>query len=374
MMQGHSAPKVPNHGAATTRRDVLKLAGVGAAALTVAPLLGACGSGSAATAGADGRTIIRFAFAPDPVWDYMNDNGMIVKWENQYNTRVVTSSSWDEFTYFAGGHGDIVSMASYELPVLESETKLKTATFGKYNLLRITPMAQPSKNYKTLADIPKGSKIGVPSAVSSTLVWQMFAKKLYNLDFRVGGGDWELVVADHFVMPQMVTKGELEAALAIPEAAIPQLRKGELEIMYDGKLPWQVYSEIIGHEHRGVMGNNFTAKKEWFDKNPKASAAFLALWESGIKEWRANQATIIKTYPQHFSVEDDADVLYMIDYIKKHDWFVDSVYLDQTWVDGELKLYDLMKETGSMKQSAPTPIWGVVEPPTGASRNPSASV
>ena len=347
---------------------------VGHPVLSAGSEAGAAGArASAESATADSRTIIRFAFAPDPVWDYMNDNGMIVKWEDQYNTRVVTSSSWDEFTYFAGGHGDIVSMATYELPVLESETKIKTATFGQYNLNRLTLVAQPSKNYTTLADIPKGSKIGVSSAVSSTLVWQMFAKKLHNLDFRVGGGDFELVVVDFFVMPQMVTKGELEAAVAIPESAIPQMRKGELVHMYDGKLPWEIYSEIIGHEHRGVMGNNFTAKKDWFDKNPKAAAAFLALWESGIKAWRANQAKIISTYPQHFSVEDPADVQYMIDYIKKHDWFVDSVYLNQAWIDGELQLYDLMKETGSMKQDAPTPEWDIVAPPAGASPNPSAS-
>ena len=30
---------------------------------------------------------------------------------SMFNTRVVTSTTWDEFTYFAGGHGDIVSMS-----------------------------------------------------------------------------------------------------------------------------------------------------------------------------------------------------------------------------------------------------------------------
>ena len=90
--------------------------------------------------------------------------------------RIVTSSTWDEFAYFAGGHGDIVSTATYELPLLEDKTGIKTVTFGKYNLLRITPITRADSGYKTLADIPKGSKIAVPSsAVSSTLVWGMFA-------------------------------------------------------------------------------------------------------------------------------------------------------------------------------------------------------
>ena len=151
----------------------------------------------------------------------MNDNGIIVQFEEEHNIRIVTSSTWDEFAYFAGGHGDIVSTATYELP----------AAGGARPASRRSPSASttccasrrwraPTSGYKTLADIPKGSKIAVPSAVSSTLVWGMFASKLHDLDFRVGGGDFELVVEDHFVMAEHVARGEVEAALAIPEAAI----------------------------------------------------------------------------------------------------------------------------------------------------------
>lgn len=360
-----SASELKLSGRPRSRRDFLRTAASGAAVASLAPVIGACGKVGASTSSGK-RNVIRFAFAPDPVWDYMNDNSMIVNWEEKYNQRIVTSSTWDEFAYFAGGHGDIVSLATYELPLLEKKTGIKTVTFGKYNLLRITPLAKPEKNYKTLADIPKGSKIAVPSAVSSTLVWGMFAKKLHNLDFRVGGGDFDLVVEDHFVMAEHVMRDQVEAALVIPEAAISQLRKGELEVMYDGKLPWQIYSGIVGHEHKGVMGNNFTATKKWYDANPEAASAFLALWESGIKAWRQNQAKIIKTYPQDFAVESDADVKAMQDYLSKHDWFVPSVYLQDDWIGQEKQLYPLMKQTGFMDKNAPDPEWKVTKPPANA--------
>src|SRR5215218_5191402 len=210
-----------------SRRDFLRRSASAGALATLGPAaLSACG-GDSGGGGGSGRSVVRFAFAPDPVWDYMNDNGIIVKFEEEHNMRIVTSSTWDEFAYFAGGHGDIVSTATYELPLLVEKTGIETVTFGKYNLRRITPLAAPDKNYTTLADIPKGSKIGVPSAVSSTLVWGMYARKLHNLDFRVGGGDFELVVEDHFIMPEHVVRGELAAALAIPEAAVPFLREGQ---------------------------------------------------------------------------------------------------------------------------------------------------
>ncbi len=60
----------------------------------------ACGGGDDAASGEGERRIIRFAFSPDPVWDYMNDNGMIVEWEEEYNARIVPSSTWDELRVF----------------------------------------------------------------------------------------------------------------------------------------------------------------------------------------------------------------------------------------------------------------------------------
>ena len=104
--------------------------------------------------GGEARTVIRFAFAPDPVWDFLNDNGHLVEWEQEHNIRITTSTTWDEFTFFAGGHGDIVSMGTLEIPVLEQETGIETVTFGKYNALRDSMMTLPDSGFETIADIP----------------------------------------------------------------------------------------------------------------------------------------------------------------------------------------------------------------------------
>ena len=332
----------------------------------------ACGSDDDG-GGGDERSVIRFAFAPDPVWDYMNDNGMIVEWEEENNVRIVTSSTWDEFTYFAGGHGDIVSMATQETPVLESETSIETVTFGKYNYQRVPLFRRAGDPYETLEDIPTGSKICVSSPVSNTGFWTVAANELHGLDYRVGGGDFDLIVNDHFVNPTNLLRGDCEAAAIIPEAAVPQLREGSLELMYDGQAPFQLYNEFApasdGEKH--VMGNNFTATAEWFDENEDLAAAFLELWESGIEAWEANKAEIIATYPQHFSVEEDEDIEYMQEYMEgDNDWFVDSVYLDEDWIETEVALWDLMKDldpdnANYLADDAPTPRLEVVEPPSG---------
>ena len=323
----------------------------------VAAACGTTGDGTGdTTEGGEERTVIRFAFAPDPVWDYMNDNGIIVAWEEEFNTRIVTSSTWDEFTFFAGGHGDIVSMGTQEIPVLEQETELKTVTFGKYNFQRSPMMTRADTGYQTLADVPAGSAICVSSPVSNTQFWSVAMNELHGIDYRVGGGDYELIVNDHFVNPQNLLNGDCEAAVIIPEAAAPYLRTGELVLMYDGLMPFQMYTQFStvddGENH--VMSNLFTATEEFYDAHPEAAAAFLVLWQRGIDAWYdpAIQAEIIETYPQHFSVEEPEDVAFIQDFMSgEGNWFVDSVYLTDEWVESERAIWDFMTELNPENQN-----------------------
>ena len=38
----------------------------------------------------------------------------------------------------------------------------------------------------------------------------------------------------------------------------------------------------------------------------------------------------------------------VVDYMVEHDFFTDTVYLNQEWIDNETAVYDLMKQTGWM--------------------------
>ncbi len=307
------------------------------------------GEGDGEGEGEDTRTVNRFAFAPDPVWDYMNDNGMIVAWEDEYNTRIVTSSTWDEFTYFAGGHGDIVSMGTQEIPVLEQETEIKTVTFGKYNFQRSPMMTRADTGYLELPDVAPGSPICVSSPVSNTQYWSVAMNELHDIDYFVGGGDYELIVNDHFVNPENLLNGDCEAAVIIPEAAAPYLRTGEIVLMYDGKMPFQQYTEFstIDDGELHVMSNLFTATESFYDANTEAAEAFLVLWQRGIDAWSDPdiQAEIIATYPQHFSVESEEDIAYIQEFMSGDgNWFVDSVYMTEEWIESERAIWDFMTE------------------------------
>lgn len=334
-------------------------------ALATAVALAGCGA-----APDPDEKVIRFAFAPDPVWDLMEDSGVIQRWQAENGVRIETSTTWDEFTYFAGGHGDIVSMSTQETPVLEQETGIETVTFGKYNYQRVPLLRRAGDPYETLADIPRGAKICVSGPTSNTAFWTVLAKEMHGLDYRVGGGDFELVVNDHFVNPTNLLRGDCEAAAVIPEAAVPQLRKGELELMYGGKLPFQLYTEFAPESdgERHVLGNNFTATAEWFNANRDLAVKFLELWQEGIDMWQQSKAETVRRYPQHFAVETDEDIAFITDFVSgENDWFVDDVFLDQGWIESETAIWSLMKNlhpdnANYLPPDAPTPDFVALEP------------
>ena len=181
-------------------------------------------------------------------------------------------------------------------------------------------------------------------------------------------GDFNLIVNDHFVNPVNLLRGDCEVTVAIPEAAVPHLRAGEVELMYDGQMPFQLYKTFSGVDDgkNHVMSNLFTATEEWYDGHEAEAQAFLALWERGIELWADNVEDIVRAYPQHFAVEDDADVDFMVEFMQgENDWFVDTVYLDQEWVDAEVEIWELMKtltpdNPNVLNADAPTPRFEVL--------------
>lgn len=332
---------------------------VTAAIAVVALLAAGCGGGDDASGtdterDADGRptgepSVITAAGSPDHILDYLKDTGTLDRMQEEWNVRLEMTETWDELTFFAGGHGQVVSTGTYDLPALEQETGIDTVTFGRYNVNRLPILVRGDSPYQTLADLI-GQKVAVGSVASSTLIWGTLAAEVEELDFTFKGGDYEVVLSDHAVNPELVTRGDVEACVCIPEFAVAELRTGELRGLYDGAAPWELYQEAVDPGHKGIMSNVFTAEAEWYNSHPYEVQFFLALWEEGLRLWQENKAEIIEKYPQHFSVEAPEDIEYMQQYLEEHDWFVDTVYLDEEWIEGELGLYDLMQEHGFMEE------------------------
>ncbi len=337
------------------------------ALMALSLVVAACGDDAGGDGGEGGggeggcERVIRFTFAPDPVWDYLNDSGIKDEMEQESGICILAQVTWDEFGIYAGGHADIVSIASFEVPILEQETGRPATVFGKYNIDRSILVVPADSDAQTLEDL-QGKKIAVWDAVSSTVVWGALANEMYGLDFRVDGGDFELVLTDLTNTGALAANGEVDGALVLPDFNVPPLLNGDVRVLYDGKTAADLYAEAADAPgHDGPMINIFMAPTDWYDSHPDEVAFFLELWERGIQEWQANQDAIIESYPQHFAVETPEEISFIKDYLAQHDWFVETVYMDQEWIDTESQIFPMLAEAG-LSDTEEAPRFDAVEP------------
>src|SRR5687767_16028490 len=97
-------------------------AGLAALAMTASACASGGGSSQEAGEAEDAGGVINMVMAPDPVWKWLEDNGIKQEMEEEAGIQVLTSSSWDEFGVYAGGHADVISAATYEVPDLAEAT------------------------------------------------------------------------------------------------------------------------------------------------------------------------------------------------------------------------------------------------------------
>jgi hypothetical protein len=334
-------------------------------ALTV--VAAACGNddggGGSDEGGGEESEIIRFTFAPDPAWDWVKDQGILEAMETESGFRILQLATWDEFATFAGGHADVVSTGTYETPLLE-EQGIDTVTFGLFNMNKdIIITANP--DWKTVGDMPAGCKIATESVAGNTIIWASLIKEVDGREWAEGSDDIGIVTGDYQIIPTLVKEGDACGGLVDPTQVIPAIASGEFNVLYDGLSASQLYGETVVPGHEGVMSNIFVGRKEWYDANPGAVAFFMQVWDCAMEQWAGHRDEIIDTYPQHFAVESPEQAQYMKDYFSNtFDWFVESPYITQDWIDGEKPVFDLVKAAGIIPEDAEFQEHAVLEDPT----------
>lgn len=326
----------------------------------------ACGSGDDEAGGAeDANGVVNMVMAPDPVWKWLEDQGIKQEMEEEAGIQILTSSSWDEFGVYAGGHADVISAATYEVPDLEEATGEPATVFGMYNGDRSILAVGEDSDAQDLCDL-EGQKIATYTSVSITLIWGMYAKELCDLDLRTGGGDFELVVTDIQNLSNLVARGDADACLCLPDFAIPDLMSGAVQPLYDGMSAAQLWAENFGSNPDAMthpQTNVFVAREAWVEQNPEEAAFLIALWDRGIQEWNENRDAIIDAYPEDFAVRTPEEAEFLRNWLDtKYNWFAPTTYLDEEWVAEETEVFDLMRETGFMEEDVENPNFTIIEP------------
>jgi hypothetical protein len=337
-------------------------------------VLAACGGGAAQDAtGAQGGDAaagdggsMRFVFSPDPVWNWLEDEGILAEMEEESGITIERNESEDEFAFFAGGHADIVSTGSYETPVLEAETGVETVTIGKYNKAKDIVVVAADSGSETFDDLEQGCKVGVESFSGSTIVWQALAQDLHGRSLAESPDDLQMAITDFNTAPELVVSGDLCAGVTSIYNTMPYLIDGSVVGLYDGKSASQLYAEQYVEGHEGMDSNNFVVTKEWYDAHPEEVAFFLEVWDRGLQEWQDNREAIVEAYPDDFGYQNDEQLDYLMNwYDEQFDEFTDTVYLDQEWIEGESQITTLLADAGIVPQDQPAPLHVCIDPDTG---------
>jgi ABC-type nitrate/sulfonate/bicarbonate transport system substrate-binding protein len=349
----------------TRARRLRWSAGLAALALTASACASGGGSSQEAGEAEDAGGVINMVMAPDPVWKWLDDNGIKQEMEEEAGIQVLTSSSWDEFGVYAGGHADVISAATYEVPDLAKATGEPATVFGAYNTDRSILAVGAGNPAQDICGL-KGQKIATFTSVSITLIWGMYAKEMCDLDLRAGGGDYELVVTDIQNLASLVARGDAAACLCLPDFAIPELSTNQITPLYDGKAAAQMWAENYGSDSADIthpQTNVFVARESWVEKNKEEATFLIELWDRGIQEWQEHRDEIIAAYPEDFAVRTPEEMAFLQNWLDtKFDWFVPTTYLDEGWVKGEREVFDLMKETGFVEEDVEEPSFTILEP------------
>jgi hypothetical protein len=325
----------------------------------------ACGGGDDG-GGDDGGGTIRFVFSPDPVWNWIEDQGILAEMEQESGFTIQRFESEDEFAFFAGGHADIVSTGSYETPVLESENDVPTVTIGKYNMAKDIIVVPADSGYETFADLPQGCKVGVESFSGSTIVWQALAQDLDGRTLAESPDDLQMAITDFDLAPELVLSGDLCAGVTSIYNAMGPLMDGEIVGLYDNKSASQLYADNYEPGHEGMDSNNFVVLESWYEDHIPEIAFFLSVWQVGLDAWANDRQAILDAYPDDFGYENPEELAYLNEwYDTQFDEFVDSVYLTEDWIDGEAQVTELLREAGLVTEDQPQPQHVCIDPSSG---------
>jgi hypothetical protein len=338
-----------------------------AALLAFVFVMAACGGGDdGGSGGGDGGGTIRFVFSPDPVWNWLEDQGILADMEAESGFTIERFESEDEFAFFAGGHADVVSTGSYETPVLESENGVPTVTIGKYNMAKDIVVVKADSGYETFADLPVGCKVGVESFSGSTIVWQALAKDLDGRTLAEDPSDLQMAITDFDLAPELVMSGDLCAGVTSIYNSIGPLMAGDIVGLYDNKSASQLYADNYEPGHEGMDSNNFVVLESWYGDHVPEVAFFLSVWQRGLDEWANNRQAILEAYPDDFGYKDAAELAYLNDwYENQFNEFVDSVYLTEDWINGEAQVTELLRNADLISADQPQPRHVCIDPSSG---------
>lgn len=331
------------------------LSALAAAAAMVAASCGG-GGGGGGSAGTPAAATVRIDLAPDPIWEWIQGSGLLSRWQQEHEVRIEVTNSFDQFLAFASGHADIVVINALDVANFVEQAGREPVIIGKLTTDRsILAVSRTLRTAATLEDLVD-RRIAVESSLGSTLLWGLIADALYDLDFRVDGADFDLVVVDPASLADLVERGDVDACICLPDFSVSSLADGRLRPLHDGRPAAQIYAtEVLQDPADLPMEMAMIVDAHWLDSNRDAVEHVFELWDRGFEGWHSNKAKIVSDYRHLFSVRTDDEVEWITRYADDHNWRTPSARLEERDVGIHAEIYFRMERAGLIAQDAFVP-------------------
>ena len=352
-----------NHYAARVRQMTVHLMRAKAFGWSAALVLiaVACGGGADSGSGeqapaasaAQDSAVIRLAMPSEPLWQWIVDSGSLEQWEERHGVRIEISHPFRPFTALVSGNADVILMDALSIPALTRGLEHQPVIIGKYATDRSVAAVWRTSQAENLAGVMEGT-VAADSEFGTTLLWALIVDAEHGLEFGDDSQDFEFLTAA-LDLGDIVDRGDADACICLPDRNAEDLSTGMLRPLYGGVPAAELYTSIIGDGDRLPLGEVFVADGAWHAENAATARAFLDLWEQAVRHWHGHAGEIIALYPELLSVQSDATIEWLTEYVETHDWIVDSVYLAEADIDTYADAVGRLAERGFIEADASVP-------------------
>ena len=271
----------------------------------------------------------------------MNDQGIIPEYEEKWNTRLVTTSTWDEFAFFAGEARRHRLDGGVRDPAARGGNRRR---HRDVRLVQQPPSARrsfaPYSDYETLEDLQgRRWRSG----------FRCRPRSCGACSSRIGTGPisaWSAPTGataptttcdegDHFVNMDLLLRARSRHASA-SRRRVPVLadRRGEVRCTTRpppvAALRGKVRTRSQGPEREQLRGTQGLVRE-----TPERGRVLARPVGTGDQGMGGEQAEIIRSIRSTSRWRNEADIDFAVEYMEEHDFFTDTVYLDEEWVENE---------------------------------------
>lgn len=349
-----------------TRRQYLQYAGSAIVGTTLAGCSGGdggdgdsgdSGSGDGGNSGATTdekeREKVRMVLSPfgfaGIIYDQMlNETDRLSTRMDEAGYEVEAKESWEGSALFAAGGPDFSDMSPIEAATLASERDLNLATNARMASFFTGWLVKNGGPYDTettggvessVKKIASEGKFAIGSWGGGDVhAYQVILPERYGLRFSEEESDFEIVTADYFALPGLVTDGKVAGTSTAPHyGAAPMFASDppELEALF-------YTSDLLKEMGFGTsMLNSLTCTQTFADEHPEAVKALVGAWQDTVKDFvdRPYELATKEKYMEMLAAENETQAKWLIDWgvENKYDYGTPVLFEDATFTDERIE-------------------------------------